>query len=34
MSGKGLFYWAGPMDVINDKSRSLVAAGFKALHSS
>ncbi|SPO07697.1 related to chitinase [Cephalotrichum gorgonifer] len=31
--GEGLFYWAGPMDV-NDKSRSLIAAGFKALHSS
>lgn len=31
---KGLFYWAGPMDAMDDKSRSLVAAGFKSLHSS
>ncbi|KAI1022469.1 hypothetical protein LB503_000452 [Fusarium chuoi] len=29
----GLFYWNGPADS-KDKSRSLVAAGFRALHSS
>lgn len=30
---QGLFYWNGPADS-KDKSRSLVAAGFRALHSS
>lgn len=29
----GLFYWNGPADS-KDKSRSLIAAGFRALHSS
>ncbi|KAI1392957.1 glycoside hydrolase family 18 protein [Hypoxylon trugodes] len=29
----GLFYWAGPADS-REKSRSLIAAGFRALHSS
>ncbi|KAI5859550.1 glycoside hydrolase family 18 protein [Durotheca rogersii] len=29
----GLFYWTGPADS-RDKSRSLIAAGFRALHSS
>ncbi|KAI0473366.1 glycoside hydrolase [Xylariaceae sp. FL0804] len=29
----GLFYWSGPNDS-QDKSRSLIAAGFRALHSS
>ncbi|KAJ2893184.1 hypothetical protein MKZ38_008925 [Zalerion maritima] len=29
----GLFYWTGPADA-RDKSRSLVAAGFRALHTS
>ncbi|KAI0004043.1 glycoside hydrolase family 18 protein [Xylariaceae sp. FL0662B] len=29
----GLFYWTGPADS-REKSRSLIAAGFKALHSS
>ncbi|KAF7561847.1 hypothetical protein G7046_g2297 [Stylonectria norvegica] len=29
----GLFYWNGPADA-QDKSRSLIAAGFRALHSS
>ncbi|KAI1499050.1 family 18 glycoside hydrolase [Biscogniauxia marginata] len=29
----GLFYWSGPADA-RDKSRSLIAAGFRALHTS
>lgn len=30
---QGLFYWTGPADS-QEKGRSLIAAGFKALHSS
>jgi len=29
----GLFYWAAPADA-KDSKRSLIAAGFRALHSS
>lgn len=30
---QGLFYWSGPLDA-KDSSRSLIATGFRALHSS